>query len=151
MNEHLEDIRQKLSRAGLKATQQRMVVYQALLQTMNQHPTAERIYEIVRPQNPSISLGTVYKTLDTFVSNGLAGKVASDAGYMRYDVNVEQHSHIYCTNTQEIIDYHDDELDRMIQEHFQKKNIKNLKIGQVHVQISGHKEDPEQAIEISNL
>jgi Fur family transcriptional regulator, peroxide stress response regulator len=151
MNEPLEDIREKLSRAGLKATQQRMVVYQALLQTMNQHPTAERIYEIVRPQNPSISLGTVYKTLDIFVSNGLAGKVASDAGYMRYDVNVEQHSHIYCTNTQEIIDYHDEALDELIQQYFQKKNIKNLRIGQIHVQISGQKENPEQEIEIIDL
>lgn len=150
MNEHLEDIREKLSKAGLKATQQRMVVYQALLQTMNQHPTAERIYEVVRPQNPSISLGTVYKTLDTFVSNGLAGKVASDAGFMRYDVNVEQHSHIYCTNTQEIIDYHDEELDQLIQQYFERKKIKNLNIKNIHVQISGLKVDPVQGIEISN-
>ncbi|MEK6475987.1 Fur family transcriptional regulator [Catalinimonas sp. 4WD22] len=150
MKEQLADIREILSGAGLKATQQRMVVYQALLKTMNQHPTAERIFEVVRPQNPSISLGTVYKTLDTFVSNGLAGKVASDAGFMRYDINMEQHSHIYCSNTQEIIDYHDDELDQLIQRYFEKKNIRNLKIKNIHVQINGLKEDPAQEIEISN-
>lgn len=150
MKERLADIREILSGAGLKATQQRMVVYQALLKTMNQHPTAERIFEVVRPQNPSISLGTVYKTLDIFVSNGLAGKVASDAGFMRYDINMEQHSHIYCSNTQEIIDYHDDELDQLIQQYFEKKNIRNLKIKNIHVQINGLKEDPAQKIEISN-
>jgi Fur family peroxide stress response transcriptional regulator len=150
MKEQLADIREILSGAGLKATQQRMVVYQALLKTMNQHPTAERIFEVVRPQNPSISLGTVYKTLDTFVSNGLAGKVASDAGFMRYDINMEQHSHIYCSNTQEIIDYHDEELDQLIQRYFEKKNIRNLKIKNIHVQINGLKEDPAQKIEISN-
>jgi len=148
MSEMLEEIREKLSSVGLKATQQRMVVYQALMQTMNQHPTAERIFEVVRPHNPTISLGTVYKTLDTFVSNGLAGKVASDAGFMRYDVNMEQHSHIYCTNTQEIIDYHDEGLDELIQQYFRKKNIKNLKISNIHVQINGLKEEPDQDIEI---
>lgn len=151
MNEALENIRKKLSGVGLKATQQRMVVYQALLSTMNLHPTAEKIYEVVRPQNPSISLGTVYKTLDTLVSNGLASKVASDAGFMRYDANMDQHSHIYCSNTQEIIDYHDDELDQLIQQYFERKNIRNLTIKNIHVQINGLKEDPAQEIEIKNL
>jgi Fur family peroxide stress response transcriptional regulator len=150
MSEHLQNIREKLSEAGLKATQQRIVVYQALLRLMEIHPTAESIYEAVRPENPSISLGTVYKILDVLVSKGLAGKVSSDEGFMRYDANMDQHNHIYCTNTKEIIDYHDHELDRLIEQYFAKKKINNLKIKRIQVQISGDKESQDQSVEISN-
>lgn len=149
MSEHLQHIKEKLSEAGLKATQQRIVVYDALLKTMSLHPTAENVYETVRPDNPSISLGTVYKALDTFVSCGLASRVSTAEGYMRYDANMDQHNHIYCTNTKEIIDYRDVELDELIQNYFKNKNIKNLKISQVHVQINGNKVDPDQEINVS--
>ncbi|MFP4096997.1 MAG: Fur family transcriptional regulator [Cyclobacteriaceae bacterium] len=150
MSEHLQQIRKKLSQAGLKATQQRMVVYQALLRNMHLHPTAESVYETVRPDNPSISLGTVYKILDVLVSTGLASKVATDQGFMRYDANMEQHNHIYCTNTREIIDYHDKELDHLIEEYFRNKKINNLKISRIQVQISGNKEVSSQSVEIDN-
>lgn len=146
MSKHLQHIREKLSEAGLKATQQRIVVYDALLRMMNFHPAAENIYEAVRPENPSISLGTVYKTLDAFVLCGLASRVSTAEGHMRYDANMDQHNHIYCTNTKEIIDYRDAELDQLIQAYFKNKSIKNLKINQIHVQINGAKIDPAQEV-----
>lgn len=146
MSKHLQHIREKLSEAGLKATQQRIVVYDALLRMMNFHPAAENIYEAVRPENPSISLGTVYKTLDAFVLCGLASRVSTAEGHMRYDANMDQHNHIYCTNTKEIIDYRDAELDQLIQTYFKNKSIKNLKINQIHVQINGAKIDPAQEV-----
>lgn len=149
MSTQLQHIREKLSEAGLKATQQRMVVYNVLLKTINLHPTAENIYESVKPENPSISLGTVYKTLDTFVSCGLASRVSTAEGYMRYDANMDQHNHIYCANTNEIIDYRDTALDEVIQAYFESKNIKNLKIKHIHVQINGDKINPEQEININ--
>lgn len=149
MSKHLQHIREKLFEAGLKATQQRIVVYDALLNTMSIHPTAENIYEVVKPENPSLSLGTVYKTLDVFVASGLASRVSSAEGHMRYDANMDQHNHIYCTNTKEIIDYRDEELDQLIQEFFKNKNIQNLKINQIHVQINGNKLDPTQEVNIS--
>jgi Fur family transcriptional regulator, peroxide stress response regulator len=69
-------LKAKLLEFNLKATQQRIVIYEALLRIKN-HPAAETIYEEIKLNNPSISLGTVYKTLDTFVSVGLAVKVMS--------------------------------------------------------------------------
>lgn len=143
-----EPIRNKIVGAGLKATQQRIVVYDALVSLMN-HPSAENIYEKVKPANPSISLGTVYKTLDTFVSVGLAHKVATDEGHMRYDPNVDYHNHIYCTNTKEIIDYDSEDLNRVISEFFSKQNIQNLNIKDIRLQINGEKINPEKDISIN--
>ena len=69
----------------------------------------------------NISLGTVYKTLETFVENQLAKKVMTDDGYMRYDGMTATHHHIYCTNTQEIMDYEDAELLTLIKNYFAQK------------------------------
>src|SRR5687767_8028454 len=96
------DLKKRLGSFGLKPTQQRIVTYEALFK-LNNHPTAEQIYDFVKPNNPSISLATIYKTLDTFVGSKLICKVMTDDGFMRYDAHTESHSHIYCTNTQEII------------------------------------------------
>ncbi|MTI29272.1 Fur family transcriptional regulator, partial [Xanthovirga aplysinae] len=81
-----DSIRQKLLSIGLKATQQRINIYDTLMRLGN-HPRAEQVYEEVRKNNPSISLATVYKTLDTFVSKGLIHKVFTQDDYMRYETN----------------------------------------------------------------
>lgn len=148
MKINLNHIKEKLVTAGLKATHQRIVIYNALL-NMN-HPTAEGVFESIREENPTISLGTVYKTLDTFVENGLAARVMSEEGPSRYDFNTGFHNHIYCSNSDEIIDFQDAELENLIKTFFEKRNISNLKIQDIKVQIRGEKVDLSKSIEINN-
>lgn len=143
----IEQIKKLIVDAGLKATQQRIVIYSALLSTVD-HPTAEKIYETIRPQNPSVSLATVYKTLDALVNIGLANKVMSDQGSIRYDANIDTHNHIYCTNTKEIMDYEDNELEQLLADFFMKKNITNLKIKDIRLQINGEKIDFNKEVSI---
>jgi len=61
----LDEIIAALASKKLKITHQRIVVYQALILSKN-HPTAEQIYDFIKSKNPSITLATVYKTLETF-------------------------------------------------------------------------------------
>ena len=70
----LHAIKETLDEHGLKSTHQRMVIYQTLKDS-SAHPTAENIFEKLRRSHPSISLGTVYKTLETFVEKGLIKRV----------------------------------------------------------------------------
>jgi Fur family peroxide stress response transcriptional regulator len=141
----LSALKEALSRAGLKATQQRLVIYQCLMAS-SIHPTAEDIFEQVRPDNPSISLGTVYKTLETLVESKLVEKVPVSEGKMRYDARMDAHNHIYCTNTGEIIDFQDSELEQLIRDYLAAKNIKNLVIQNFNLQIRGSKNNPGQDI-----
>lgn len=141
------DIKQKISASGLKATHQRIVIYAAVMQMQN-HPTADRVLEFIAPENPSISIGTLYKTLETLVTVELLEKVKSDEGSYRYDANVSRHNHIYCANTNEIMDYEDLELDQLIQDYFKKKKIKNLKITDIRLQINGERIDIKKQISI---
>ncbi len=143
-----EHIAQLISQSGLKVTQQRIVVYRALLET-TKHPTAEQVYEMVRPENPSISLGTIYKTLEALAGTGLVKKVPTPGSQMRYDARREDHSHIYVTNTDEIIDFFDDELRKVIMEHIKRKHPENLRIHKFSLHIEGEKIDPEKQIIIN--
>ncbi len=140
-----EYIKAKLTSAGLKGTHQRIVIYDTLL-TLGHHPTAEEIYARIKPGNPSISLGTIYKTLEAFVSKGLIHRVLTADGLMRYDARTDAHSHIYCVNTREIVDFTDPELHQWIEDNFRHKNIRNLKIREISVQISAEKINPTERI-----
>ena len=143
-----QDIRSKIVASGLKATQQRIVILEMLLIHHETHPTAEEVFQHISNTNPGISLGTVYKTLDSFVEANLLNRVLSDNN-RRFDVNEQPHGHIYCSNTKEIIDYADPELDKVIADYFKGKNCQNFSIQQVSVQIIGAKTDPNQKVSIT--
>ncbi|MCG8306076.1 MAG: transcriptional repressor [Cytophagales bacterium] len=144
----LEAVTGVLASKGLKITHQRIVVYQALLAAKN-HPTAEQIYDSIKSQNPSISLATVYKTLETLAENLLIHKVSTPQGTMRYDARIDNHNHIYISNTNEILDYEDEELSKILLNYLKKKNFDNLSITDFKVQIKGEKINPDKGISIT--
>lgn len=129
-------VQEKLRTKNLKVTPQRIAIYNAVVQ-LNNHPTAESIAEVVKADYPSISVGTVYKVLNVFVDSGLLNKVKSDRDIMRYDAMLSHHHHLYCNETDRIEDYEDEELDHLVKDYFQKKNIKNFKIEDFKLQITG--------------
>ncbi len=133
-------LRDKLAAVNLKATHQRLTIL-AAIEECHTHPSPEKIHKIIKPGNPTISLATVYNTLETFARVGLINKVASLSGNLRYDPNLQAHGHIYCYNTDEIIDYYDEELNKVIIDFFKKKKVNNLKIKNITLNINGDKLD----------
>jgi len=144
----LEEIIAALASKKLKITHQRIVVYQALILSKN-HPTAEQIYDFIKSKNPSITLATVYKTLETFTENHLINKVSSPQGAMRYDARIDNHNHIYISNTNEILDYDDEELKVILLNYLKKKMFSNLNITDFKLQIKGQKINPNRGISIT--
>jgi len=143
----LQSIKEILTEHDLKVTHQRMVIYQTVLEG-KEHPTAENIFEKLKKTHPSISLGTVYKALETFVEKGLVNRVNTSEGNMRYDGITDDHNHIYCTNTKEIIDFKDQELSDLVNEFFEKKKISNFNLKNIRLHITGEKLDPGKEIKI---
>lgn len=131
-----ENHRNILIEKELKITPQRMAVLDALSR-LNNHPTADNIIEFIKTNHPNIAIGTVYKTLETFVDMGIIKKVKTEKDVMRYDSILENHHHLYASDTEYIEDYFDDELDRVIEKYFQKKRIPNFVVEDVKVQIIG--------------
>lgn len=143
----LEEIKNKLTEHGLKATHQRLVVYDALQKTPI-HPSAEEVYTRIHSDNPSISLATVYNTLDSFVEAKLITRVLSEEGKSRYDFNTLHHHHIYISNTDQIIDYHDPELQKILNTYLKKKKLTNLTIHELQVHIKAEIINPGKEISI---
>jgi Fur family peroxide stress response transcriptional regulator len=144
-----KEIQALIAQRGLKVTQQRLVILQFML-TRETHPSAEEIYRELVDQYPSLSLGTVYKTLDSLTSSGLLHKVFCVDGIKRYDVNLQPHAHLYCTTTHQIIDFEDSELQQIILAYLQDKNIQNFQIEGVQLQIQGTIQNLEKAVKIES-
>ncbi len=120
---------------GLRVTPQRVVVLEAL--TKSNHPTVEMLTEIIHKDHPNIAIGTIYKVLETFVEKDLAKKVLTKKDIMRYDAVLEPHHHLYCTDTDRIEDYYDEELNEYLNEYFKKKNIKGFMTEKFSIQLTG--------------
>lgn len=95
-----------LKRAGLKLTPQRIAIVQ-LFASDETHPTAQDLFERLRPSFPSMSFATVYNTLDTLARTGLAGIVRlpgkrGDAA--RFDPNTAPHHHAVCDGCGAVLD-----------------------------------------------
>jgi Fur family peroxide stress response transcriptional regulator len=130
------EIQEILKSNHLKITPQRVAVLEAFRYLAN-HPTADKIIEFIRKNHPNIATGTVYKTLETFVEKGIVKKVKTDRDVMRYDHIVEQHHHLYCSESDRIEDYFDDELNNLLVDYFHQKQIPNFKIEDIKLQIKG--------------
>lgn len=89
--------REVLEAAGHRFTPQRAAVFRALDGSCT-HPTADELFTAVRQEIPDISLATVYKALETFVSAGLALKLVCGDGPARYDARTDAHHHLCCAS-----------------------------------------------------
>ena len=128
-----------LNEHQLKITPQRIAVYEALMQL--DHPDADEISKLVNETNPGIALGTIYNVLELFCEKEIIRKVKTDEDKMRYDSILHKHHHLYDLKSTKIYDYIDEELDELLGNYFDQKNIINFKIKEIKLQIVGEKKD----------
>ena len=94
----------------LAVTLQRLAIYRVLLESEN-HPDAEAIYKNLHSKYPTLSLATVYKTLETLGRLGVIVPVNPVHETVRYEANLDRHHHLICVDCKEVIDLYDSELD----------------------------------------
>jgi Fur family peroxide stress response transcriptional regulator len=136
MNFSISQIKDKLVEKGLKVTPQRMAILEAIY-TLNNHPTAEMIMNYIKDTHPGISSATIYKVLDALEENQLIKRVKTDKDIKRYDGMVEKHHHLYSSESEEIKDYLNSELDALLADFFKKHKIENFEIDEKRLQING--------------
>lgn len=101
------NIAELLRSNGYKVTPQRLAVYDAINHNMT-HPNAESIYQQLQPQYPSMSLATVYKTME-IAKIGVVKILQCGEDAHRYDYNTSQHAHIRCVKCNRVLDVDIDE------------------------------------------
>jgi Fur family peroxide stress response transcriptional regulator len=81
--------------AGLKLTPQRLAIVRELAGDES-HPTAQELFERLRPALPTMSFATVYNTLDALSAAGLCSALSLSPGSGRFDPNMKPHNHLVC-------------------------------------------------------
>jgi len=108
----LDEFFKKCRQLRLSVTPQRLAIYKALIADET-HPSPDKIYQAIKVDFPTISLATVYKTLETLEKNGIVSVVTPIHNTVRYDATTEQHHHIVCVRCKKIIDLESKELDAL--------------------------------------
>ncbi len=90
-------------------TKQRKRILEVLSMT-DIHPTASWVYDQLKPEFPSLSLGTVYRNLAILEEQGLLIKLHSGSTFDRYDAMVSPHAHFVCKVCGGLFDIKDMEL-----------------------------------------
>jgi Fur family peroxide stress response transcriptional regulator len=109
-----DDVRALFRAKRVPLTHQRLAVYEELA-ARRDHPSAESLYASLKTSYPSLSLATVYKTLQMLHEMGMVARVDSPAAQARYDAIVETHHHAVCASCGRIEDVFDPRLDRLPQ------------------------------------
>jgi len=109
MMDHFKEV---IRNAHVKLTPQRIEIFRELALT-GEHPNIETVYGRVRRRMPTISLDTVYRTLDLFKRLGLVSTLRPLYGRIRFDANMTSHHHFICTRCGIIRDFYDRALDRL--------------------------------------
>jgi Fur family peroxide stress response transcriptional regulator len=98
----IETLREK----GYKATTQRIAICRFVLHSRD-HPSAQRIYDEVKKVHPTVSLATVYKTLQILTEQGMIQELDLPESQARFDSCVKPHINLVCLQCGSIQDFDD--------------------------------------------
>lgn len=87
---------------------------EAILKTLRStksHPTADWVYQQLKPTFPDLSLGTVYRNLSRFKEDGTIVSVGVVDGQERFDADTSPHSHFICVGCGAVLDVEEGFMD----------------------------------------
>lgn len=117
--EFLEDA---CARAGLKLTGQRKAILRVLGEA-HDHPSVEDVYARANALDNSISLATVYRTLSTLEELELVIHHSFKDNSSRYELRHSHHHHIVDVDSQDVVEFKDDRLEKMMQDILAEKGF----------------------------
>lgn len=107
----------ELKKAGLKVTLPRIKILNILETSEKRHLSAEDVYKALMEAGDDVGLATVYRVLTQFESAGLVLRHNFEGGHAVFELNRdEHHDHMVCIDTGEVIEFHDEEIERLQEE-----------------------------------
>ncbi len=106
--------RQELRKAGLKVTLPRLKILEILESSEQRHLSAEDIYKELLDMGEDIGLATVYRVLTQFETAGLVSRHNFEGGHSVFEMNEgEHHDHMVCVETGDVVEFTNDEIERL--------------------------------------
>ena len=119
MTNAADTIEQKCLAKGVKLTDQRRIIAKIISDSKSEygesdHPDVDELYSRVSKVDPKISIATVYRTVKLFEEAGILTKHDFKGGKARYEAMIESHhDHLIDIKTGEIIEFVDDEIEKL--------------------------------------
>ena len=110
-----ETIEQKCIAKGVKLTDQRKIIAKIMSDSQD-HPDVDELYKRASNIDSKISIATVYRTVKLFEEAGIVAKHDFKGGKARYEeLNEGHHDHLIDIKTGEIIEFVDEEIEKLQQ------------------------------------
>lgn len=87
---------EKFREKGRKVTPQRLAIFK-VLEGNTSHPTAEDLYRTLAKEHPTITLATVYQTLNILRDDGELTELNIGGDRRHYDPDTSLHHHAVCS------------------------------------------------------
>ena len=110
--ESYEELAQKCVTAGIKMTDQRRVILQVLVSAID-HPSVEVVFDRAKSIDSSISMATVYRTLNLLDELELVNRREFNQNYSRFEVNAAHHHHLVDLETGHVIEFQNEKLEKL--------------------------------------
>ena len=108
-----ETIEQKCLAKGVKLNDQRRIIAK-IMSNSQDHPDVDELYKRAAKIDAKISIATVYRTVKLFEESGIVTKHDFKGGKARYEeLNESHHDHLIDIKTGEIIEFVDDEIEKL--------------------------------------
>ncbi len=124
-----KEIKNFLLEKNIKPTLIRVKTLEYLWST-KEHPDAEMIYREVAKYIPTLSMTSIYNTLNSFVEKGIVTAIKIEDGVVRYDGDITSHGHFKCIKCGRVLD-----ID--IKQEIFKEKIKEGEVLEEHIYIIG--------------
>ena len=119
-----ETIEQKCLSKGVKLTEQRKIIAK-IMSDAQDHPDVDELYNRASKIDSKTSIATVYRTVKLFGEAGIVAKHDFKGGKARYEeLNEGHHDHLIDIKTGEIIEFVDDEIEKLQQKVAEKYGYK---------------------------
>ena len=107
----------ELKKAGLKATLPRLRILEILETSSARHMSAEDVYKALLGSGDDVELATIYRVLTQFEGAGIVQRHNFDSGHAVFEMTQdEHHDHMVNVATGEVIEFFDDEIERLQKE-----------------------------------
>jgi Fur family ferric uptake transcriptional regulator len=109
---------------GMRMTDQRRVIAR-VLSDAEDHPDVEEVYRRSTAIDDGISIATVYRTVRLFEDAGILERHDFRDGRSRYEtVSEEHHDHLINVETGDVLEFHNDEIEKLQEEIAKKLGFK---------------------------
>ena len=128
-----EEFRTQLRRHGLRATRQRLLVHEAMMELV--HASAEDVQILLFQRGTPVNTTTVYNILSQLADEHIYNRRLSGNNIMYFDVDPRRHLHLYDRENHTFRNVEDEQLSLLVAQQLKRRKFKGYTIEDLDIQI----------------